>query len=126
MQGKIVICYRFLDSTLAYQGYGLGIDIKIIRTIGFFASRGIKPDLTFFLDLPVEQGLRSCKGSRDRIENRSIQYHSRVRCGYLSLVRLEPGRFRVIRVQKEKYMTQRAIRGIIEIFLPRPKTKKPL
>lgn len=66
--GKIVICDRFLDSTLAYQGYGLGIDIQAIKCIGDFATHGIKPDLTIFLDLPVKHGLKYRSATKDRIE----------------------------------------------------------
>ena len=99
--GKIVVCDRFLDSTLAYQGFGLGMDIELIRNIGNFATQGIKPDLTVFLDLPVKKGLRHRKENLDRIEKRSLTYHFRVRKGYLGLAASEPGRIKIVRVDKD-------------------------
>jgi dTMP kinase len=91
-RGAIVICDRFLDSTIAYQGYGLGIDRKIIKQIGRFATFGLMPDLTIFLDLPVNKGLLYRSSSSDRIEKRPLAYHLRVRRGYLRLAKEEPGR----------------------------------
>ncbi|TRZ49085.1 dTMP kinase [bacterium] len=116
-EGKIVICDRFLDSTLAYQGYGLGMDIKIIQHLGSIATSGIKPDLTILLDLPVKKGLKKCGNAKDRIEQRSLEYHLRVRKGYLKLAKNEPRRIRIIKVEKNKSATQRAIRAVIENFL---------
>lgn len=115
--GKIVICDRFLDSTLAYQGYGLGMDILFIRRAGDFATGKIKPDLTIFLDLPVREGLVYRKHRKDRIERRSLNYHSRVRNGYLKLAAAEPERIKVVKVAKEKKETQGKIRNLIEKIL---------
>jgi len=115
--GKIVICDRFLDSTLVYQGYGLGIDINAIKFIGDFATQGIKPDLTIFLDLPIKSGLKHRSGTKDRIEKRSFAYHKRVRDGYLALAHQEPKRIKVVKVQKNKNITQQNIRKITDIFL---------
>lgn len=112
-KGKIVICDRFLDSTIAYQGYGLGINIDFIKRLGNFATAGIKPDLTLFLDLPVKKGLRYRKARLDRIEKRSLAYHFRVRKGYLKLARLEPKRIKVIRVDNNKKVTQEKIRKAV-------------
>ncbi|MEW6101363.1 MAG: dTMP kinase [Candidatus Omnitrophota bacterium] len=112
-QGKIVICDRFLDSTLAYQGYGLGVDISLIKSIGKLVTQGVKPDLTIFLDLPVKQGLAKCGRIKDRIEKRAFEYHRRVRQGYLSLARFEPGRIKIVRVEKDKIMTQEKIRRAV-------------
>ncbi|HTY45995.1 MAG TPA: dTMP kinase [Patescibacteria group bacterium] len=116
-QGKVIICDRFLDSTVAYQGYGLGIDIKTIRSIGLFATAGIRPDLTILLDLPVKEGLRHRNGSEDRIEKRSFNYHQRVRQGYLAQARQEPRRIKVVRLAPDKDTTQQAIRCLVEAFL---------
>lgn len=109
-KGKTVICDRFMDSTIAYQGYGLGIDIGLIRRIGTFAASGLKPDMTIFLDLPLKDGLRHRRHSKDRIERRSLSYHSRVLEGYHKLARLEPQRIKVVRVEKDKNKTQSEIR----------------
>lgn len=114
--GKTVVCDRFLDSTIAYQGFGLGIDIKLIKLIGNFATQGIKPDLTIFLDLPVKSGLKHRHNCKDRIEQRSINYHEKVRIGYLTLAREEPRRIKIVRVQKDKFKTQQNIREIVNAF----------
>jgi len=112
-KGQIVICDRFLDSTLAYQGYGLGIDTKLIKYIGNFVSQGIRPDLTILLDLPVENGLKQCGRVKDRIEKRALAYHERVRKGYLRLGRIEPKRIKIVKVDKDKPVTQEKIRKIV-------------
>jgi len=112
--GKIVVCDRFLDSTIAYQGFGLGVDIKLIKSIGNFTTQGIKPDLTIFLDLPVKSGLKHRYNCKDRIECRSVNYHLRVRNGYLRLARQEPPRIKIVKVQKDKFKTQGLIRKIVD------------
>ena len=110
---KIVICDRFLDSTIAYQGFGLGIDIKLIKSLGSFATQGIKPDLTIFLDLPVKSGLKHRHNCRDRIEQRCVSYHEKVRAGYLTLAKQEPQRIKIVKVLKDKFKTQDKIREIV-------------
>jgi len=114
---RIIICDRFLDSTIAYQGYGLGIDIKLIKSVGEFATSGINPDLTIFLDLPLRKGLRHRQHSKDRIEKRSLVYHSRVLAGYLKLAHLEPKRIKIVKVHKDKIKTQSEIRKLVDKFL---------
>ena len=116
-KGKIVVSDRFLDSTIAYQGYGLGIDIQLIKSIGEFVTSGIKPGLTIFLDLPLKKGLRHRRYSKDRIEKRSLVYHSRVLKGYFKLCRSEPKRIKIVKVQKDKNKTQSAIRKLVDKFL---------
>jgi dTMP kinase len=113
VKGKIVICDRFLDSTIAYQGYGLGVDIAFIKHVGNLVTAGIRPNVTIFLDLPVKQGLRYRKLKLDRIEKRSLGYHFRVREGYLKLARLEPKRIKIIKVEPDKLKTQQQIRNLI-------------
>jgi len=115
-KGAIVICDRFLDSTLAYQGYGLGINTDFIKRVGKFATFGIKPDLTIFLDLSVNKGLLNRDGCRDRIERRPLAYHLRVRQGYLKLAKNEPGRIKVIRVEEDKNSTQAKVRELVEKY----------
>ena len=116
-KGVMVICDRFLDSTLAYQGYGLGMSIALIRKVGAFTTRGITPDITFFLDLAVKHGLRHRQENLDRIEMRSVNYHLRVRRGYLKLAKQEPKRIKVVKVEKDKYKTQGAIRKLVEKYV---------
>jgi dTMP kinase len=117
LKGKIVVCDRFLDSTIAYQGYGLGIGISDIKCIGDFATIGIRPDITILLDLPVHQGLKYRKFSKDRIERRSYLYHLRVRRGYLKLAAQEPKRIKIVKVAEDKNLTQQKIRDLIEKYV---------
>ena len=96
-EGKMVICDRFSDSTTAYQGYGRGIDLDIVGTINSLATQGIKPDLTILLDIPVREGLvRKKGGANDRFEEEGLDFHRRVRNGYLELAAQEPERWMVI------------------------------
>ena len=112
-KGKIVICDRFLDATIAYQGYGCAIDIKLIEEIGRHVTKGVKPDITFFLDLKLEEGLRRVGRVKDRIERRSIIYHRRVRKGYLQLARRDCKRIKVISVKDDKRETQLILRDFV-------------
>ncbi|MFA5092866.1 MAG: dTMP kinase [Candidatus Omnitrophota bacterium] len=112
--GKIVVCDRFIDSTVAYQGYGLGVDIKLIKLIGNFATQGIAPDLTIFLDLPVKSGLKHRDNCKDRIEQRCVGYHEKVRKGYLAIAKSQPRRIKIVKVQKDKLTTQRNVREIVD------------
>ena len=101
--GKVVLCDRFLDSTIAYQGYGNGVDIKAIKSIGEFATRKIQPEITFFFDIDARKGLSRIKGrTKDRIERRAICYHNRVREGYIKIAHREPGRVKLIDAGRTK------------------------
>ena len=96
-KGKVVICDRFADSTIAYQGYGRGIDLEIIKTIQPIATQGIKPDLTVLLDMPPASGLsRKRTKATDRFEEAGLVFHNRVRKGYLKLAGDDPERWLVI------------------------------
>ena len=97
-KGRVVLCDRFLDSTVVYQGYGCGVDIKLIKTIGAFATQRIKPDLTIVFDIKARVGLSRIRRKKDRIEQRDISYHNKVQQGYLKIARSEPGRVKVIKV----------------------------
>ncbi|MDD5668602.1 MAG: dTMP kinase, partial [Candidatus Omnitrophica bacterium] len=116
-KGFVVICDRFLDSTVAYQGYGLGMDRRLIEYLGKAVTGGIKPDLTLFLDLPVEKGLLHRKHCSDRIEKRPLDYHKRVRMGYFAIARKEPKRLRIVRVEQDKMDTQHNIRAIVDTIV---------
>ena len=95
---EIVVCARFADSTLAYQGYGAGVGLRELRALADVATAGIAPDLTILLDVPPEVGLaRKADDSRNRFEASFDRgFHERVRAGFLELARGEPGRWRVI------------------------------
>ncbi len=90
----IIICDRFYDSTLVYQGYALGLGEIVKKSVEFF-SLGIKPDLTLFLDVAVEIGLSRLK-TKDRIESRSLTFHKKLREGFLKLAHTEPKRIKVV------------------------------
>ena len=111
-KSKIVILDRFLDATICYQGYGAGLNLKMIRQIGRLVTFGIQPDLTVLLDLDVREGLRRAK-SRDRIEKKPLQFHRRVRRGYLKLACANPSRIKIVPVAREIAKTQSRIREII-------------
>lgn len=96
--GALVILDRYIDSTLAYQGYGRGIDLQTIRTLNSIATRGRYPDLTMLLDVDVGTGLARKLGEigRDAIGNEHRKFHERVRAGYLELAASEPRRWAVL------------------------------
>jgi dTMP kinase len=101
-KGKIVLCDRFLDSTLAYQGYGNGVDLFFIKEVGRFATQGIEPQLTFIFDINAKIGLNRIQRPKDRIELRALEYHNRVRRGYREMATQEPDRIRLIEVNRSK------------------------
>jgi dTMP kinase len=96
--GRTVICARYADSTLAYQGYGAGVPLDRLRGLEVTATDGLKPDLTILLDLPAEDGLaRVAPDDITRFEAEfDLAFHRRVRDGFLALAAAEPGRFAVI------------------------------
>lgn len=96
--GRTVVCARYADSTLAYQGYGAGVPLDRLRALEAAATDGLQPDLTILLDLPVKAGLaRKAPGDVTRFEAEfDLDYHARVRDGFLSLARGAPARFVVI------------------------------
>jgi dTMP kinase len=123
-RGKIVLCDRHTDSTLAYQGYGRGIDLAVLRGLNDIASRGIKPDLTLLFDCPVEIGLartvqrqsQSARGQdrQDRFEREQLEFHQRVRMGFLELARGEPERFRIIDASRSTGDVAQQIKSIVD------------
>jgi dTMP kinase len=119
-QGQIVLCDRYYDSTVAYQGYGRGLDLSLIHTLNRIASTGLKPDLTILLDVPVEKGLRRAsirKKGHDRLEKAGLAFHQRVRRGFLKLAAQEPRRFRKISQQLGITATQQLVRQVVQRFL---------
>ncbi len=102
--GFVVLCDRWLDATLAYQGYGAGVDVDWIKYLGKKATGGIEPSLTLFLDLPLLTGLRRAKSHKqaDRMEKKDILFHKKVRRGYEAIAKKEPQRFRWIRISENE------------------------
>ncbi len=108
--GKVVICDRYTDSTLAYQGYGRGLDLETVKTINDLATGKLGPDLTILLDLSVEAGLaRKAQKRSDRFEEETLDFHRKVRQGYLKLARKDLKRWLVVDAKQ----TKRAIAEII-------------
>jgi dTMP kinase len=93
--GEVVICDRFVDSTVAYQGYARGQDLDVIRQLNALATGGLMPDLTILLDVDPEKGLTRQK-DRNRMESEALTFHQRVHDGYLAEAKRDPDRFRVI------------------------------
>jgi len=123
-RGEIVLCDRYTDSTLAYQGYGRGIDLQLLRQLNEIANRGVAPDLTLLLDCPVELGLaRTARrqldadqagGREDRFEREQMEFHERVRAGFLALAQAEPERFRIVDASGSVQEVARQIQNIID------------
>lgn len=94
--GKIVLCDRHTDSTIAYQGYGRGVDLAQIKMLNNLATSGLIPDLTFVFDIDVETSMSRVGKNKDRMESAGIEFHEKVRHGYLELAKDEPERVMVI------------------------------
>lgn len=95
-EGKIVLCDRHIDSTVAYQGYGRGLDIDRIKMLNNIATNGRKPDLTIVFDIDVETSMHRVGKNKDRMESAGIEFHNRVREGYLKIAKEEPERIKVV------------------------------
>lgn len=114
-EGCVVISDRYGDSTLAYQGYGHGNDLGIIRQMLAFATGGLVPDLTLLLDVDPAIGLRRKKtvGEWNRLDAYELEFHRRVRAGYFELVREDPKRWTVLDASQPREMVQSALRQAI-------------
>ena len=95
-EGTIVLCDRYTDSTLAYQGFGRELDIDRIKYLNKLATGGLRPDLTIVFDIDVETSLSRVGGSKDRMESAGVEFFNRVRNGYLTIAKQEPDRVKVI------------------------------
>lgn len=115
---RIVISDRFGDATVCYQGYGGRLDLKTIDTLNRISTGGIEPTLTILLDIDTLEGLRRAriKGT-DRMEDKDVSYHRRVRAGYLKLAKQHPYRIKVVKVSGEIPQVQSKIRQEVEIVL---------
>jgi dTMP kinase len=127
-QGHIVICDRYADSTMAYQGFGLGLDLETLRAITSFATGGLTPDLTLYLDVPIETGLRrrlgmgnntglAASGTQlplfdkwDRLDMKELEYHRRVQRGYEQLMQAEPDRWHKVDANRSLDQVQDDVR----------------
>ena len=119
-RGRVVLCDRYADATVAYQGYARGVDPDLIRELNVRATSGVLPDLTLLFDLDPAEGLKRnrLKGRRlDRFEREAIAFHRRVRRGYLEIRRAEPKRVRLIRAARPPAVVEAEVRAIVEEFL---------
>ncbi|MCI1272942.1 MAG: dTMP kinase [Clostridiaceae bacterium] len=98
--GKIVLCDRHTDSTIAYQGYGRGLDIDRIKNLNNMATNGRIPDLTFIFDIDTKTSMQRVGKEKDRMESAGIEFHNRVRQGYLEIAKQEPNRVKVLDATK--------------------------
>ncbi|NLF49617.1 MAG: dTMP kinase [Leptolinea sp.] len=115
--GEVIISDRYADSTLAYQGYGHGVDLDVIRRLLDFATGGLKPDLTLLLDVNADEGLRrrqSCGGEWNRLDAYQLEFHRRVQVGYHKLAALEPERWVTIDASQPSEMVQLLIRQVVD------------
>ena len=116
--GEVVLCDRFSDSTIAYQGYGRGLDLNTVKAVNDLATQGLKPDLTIFLEVPSAQGLsRKSANRRDRFEQEDIDFHHRVLKGYHKLAVAEPSRWLVVDGTRSKEEVAHDIWGHINRLL---------
>ncbi|MGH9320250.1 MAG: dTMP kinase [Vicinamibacteria bacterium] len=133
--GKIVVCDRYTDSTVAYQGYGRGLPLGLIRSFDRIMTGGFRPDVTFLLDIGADAGLgRARKRNRDnqalrkegRFETEALQFHQRVRRGYLRMARREPDRFLVVDAEGNPKRVHEALWASVKKarVLPRRKRSK--
>jgi len=117
----VVLCDRFADATLAYQGYGRKLDIDLIRTLDRIVCAGLRPDITILLDIDAAAGVARARGRNNsrgleteaRFENEAIAFHERVRQGYLALARQEPERIRIVEASRSMENIQAEIRKIV-------------
>lgn len=123
-KGMIVLCDRFFDSTLAYQGFGRGLNRQDLTRFNDFATGGIQPTLTFLLDLPVKEGLRRRKkaANQNRMDQESLAFHERVRRGFVTLARQDAGRWRKLDAQQSPEQLAEEIIRHIQPVVPKPRS----
>ena len=118
VEGRVVVCDRYADSTLAYQGYGRGMDTEAIRAANCIAMGGLTPDITVLLDVPTEVGLARKHTDDDRFIREPPPFHKRVRQGYLELSHLEPQRWLVVDALLPEKEVARAVWARVAPLLP--------
>lgn len=127
-RGALVLCDRYVDASLAYQGVGRGVGMEVVRAVNAVATGGLLPDLTLLLDIDAAAGVRRARaasertigggeGVGDRIEREAVDFHARVREGFLSLARNEPHRIRVVDANGPVTAVQQEIRKTVDEFL---------
>ena len=115
--GRWVLCDRFFDASTAYQGNARGLGMKMVAELNLVATSGLVPDLTLVLDLPVEVGLKRLARSPDRIESETLDFHERVRQGYLEMAKGDPSRIKVVDASGTIDDICMRIRGTVDSWL---------
>jgi dTMP kinase len=119
-EGAIVLCDRFSDSTLAYQGYGRGMDVRLLQRLDHTATGGLSPQLTLLFDLPVPQGLgrrHHPDSEQNRLDRESREFHERVRRGFLRLAARSPRRIKKIDASGDRETTARRVSTLVHRLL---------
>jgi dTMP kinase len=123
---RVLICDRFHDATVAYQGYARGVGLDLIERLNQTVARGLKPDVTILLDCPVEVGLERARermandnvsGKEGRFEGEKGDFHQRVRDAYLTIAKAEPHRIKVVDGSRDEHTVEREIRQLVNPFL---------
>lgn len=120
--GGVVVCDRYTDSTMAYQGYGRGLNLKALKQVNDFATAGLRPDMTLFLDIEPEEGLarRQAAGEDagwNRLDAMALEFHRRVYRGYRHLVLAEPARFVEVDARADEATVQERVRAALAEWL---------
>jgi dTMP kinase len=123
--GRVVLCDRFIDATVAYQGYGRGIDLELISRLNELATRGLKPDLTIVLEIPVTTGLgraadrgsNGTQGEWNRLDREPLEFHERVRKGYQAIAQGDPTRVRVVDASGDEEETSKLVIAAVQSLL---------
>lgn len=129
--GRVVLCDRFSDATLAYQGYGRGLSIATIRELDGIVTAGLRPRLTILLDIDAATGLGRARGRNTsqglhgeaRFENEELSFHNRVRDGYLDLAKQDPGRIRIVNAARTPEEIQEDVRKLVDEALLQTNSK---
>lgn len=127
-QGKTVVCDRFSDSTMAYQGYGRGLDLRVLRTMNEWATGKLVPHLTLLFDVPVDVGLRRRRGetsTQNRLDREAERFHESVRRGFHALARQEPRRILKVDASPSIESVEREVEQLITSWLKTYHSKKP-
>lgn len=125
-QNQIVICDRYSDSTVAYQGFGRGLSLDTIAEVNRIATRGLRPDLVFLLDMDPSRALQRKKATRDRFEHEVLEFHLRVREGYLRIAHEDPSRWVVLDASRSFSSTAHQIQQVVATILERAGSLKRL
>jgi dTMP kinase len=116
-RGRVVLCDRYADATVAYQGYGRGLDLELIRELNVRATGGVLPDLTLLFDLDPAAGFRRIGRRRDAFERQALAFHRRVRRGYLEIQRADPKRVRLIDAARPPAAVTAEVQAVVGEYL---------